>query len=90
MKDAIDIKNECYSILLAAQAAGKMPKDAVIKNWLKGGGIIRYKRSEDMISICVTDMMTTGYERRREIQSIAYKLLKGIIDQNRHVKIFVD
>jgi hypothetical protein len=63
-----------------------MPSDAVIKNALKGGGITRYKRGKDMVTICVTSMYAPS-KRRDELCKIAEKLLKDIIDKNYHLYI---
>jgi hypothetical protein len=82
--DAIEVRNQCYELLKTSK---KMPKDAVIKNTLKNGGIIRYKRGPDMIMLCVCDIFTTPYERRLEIKKIAEKIISKVIKSNPHLYI---
>ena len=84
LPDPIEIRDLCYKILRESK---KMPSDAVIKNRLKGGGIIRYKRDKDMVTICVADIMTTEYARRKEINEIAKGLLAKVIKSNPHLYI---
>lgn len=84
LPDVLEVKKLCYDTLRASK---RMPKDAKIKNTLKGGGVIRYKRDRDMLTIGVSCIFTTERERRKEIEIIARKVLAKIIKENPHIYI---
>lgn len=87
--DVVEVKRECYEALHKAYKQGKIPKEAVIKNHLKGGGIIRYKTDRDMLTLCVTDYKS-DCKTRNKIKASALTVIKRLMKKHNHINICVN